>query len=383
MSERHLRERLADLPAPDERGAEERAWMVVRAALAQREPVRPRDVRPRLAFAVAAAVALLVFALTPPGDAVGDWIRDVVRPGRTDVKPALTSLPARGRVLVTSRQGAWIVRNDGSKRLLGRYEEATWSPHGLFVAATRGRQLVALDPRGHVRWSLARSKRVSGVEWAPSGFRIAYLAGHSLRVVAGDGTGDRLFDRSVAAAAPAWRPVGLHVLAYSDPAGRVRVVATDSGRRLWTSPPAEAPTQLAWSSDGRRLVALDDRSLRVFDRRGRLLQTLQTDGRKLAFAPTGHGFALARSHEIVALRAERRTGAGGRLFVGAGSFGDLAWSPDGRWLLVAWPSADQWLFLRAPRARKVLAVSAISRQFDPGGGGPSEPPGVSGWCCSP
>ena len=36
--------------------------------------------------------------------------------------------------------------------------------------------------------------------------------------------------------------------------------------------------------------------------------------------------------------------------------------PNGRWLLVGWVNADQWLFLRLTAA-KVQAVSNISRQF--------------------
>jgi hypothetical protein len=50
--------------------------------------------------------------------------------------------------------------------------------------------------------------------------------------------------------------------------------------------------------------------------------------------------------------------------------------------LVAWRSADQWLFLR-PGGKGIAAVSHIARQFDPGGGLESSFPSVSGWCCPP
>jgi hypothetical protein len=72
------------------------------------------------------------------------------------------------------------------------------------------------------------------------------------------------------------------------------------------------------------------------------------------------------------------------VFVGAGSLTDLAWSPNGRWLLIGWPDADQWLFIRPERPRRVIAVSNVARQFSPGapaGRGPF--PRVSGWCCAP
>jgi hypothetical protein len=65
-----------------------------------------------------------------------------------------------------------------------------------------------------------------------------------------------------------------------------------------------------------------------------------------------------------------------RLFAGTGSFSAVAWSPDGRWLLVAWRDADQWLFIRSTGARKIKAVSNISAQFES-----SRFPSPSGWCC--
>jgi hypothetical protein len=48
------------------------------------------------------------------------------------------------------------------------------------------------------------------------------------------------------------------------------------------------------------------------------------------------------------------------LFAGPGDFGDVAWSPDAKWLLVTWPSANQWVFLHGARVR---AVANIEEQF--------------------
>jgi hypothetical protein len=80
-----------------------------------------------------------------------------------------------------------------------------------------------------------------------------------------------------------------------------------------------------------------------------------------------------------------RTTLGGfptrRLFEGSGRFQDLTWSPDGRWLLLGWRDADQWLFIPAGHGR-VHAVSNISRQFDPGATGKAAFPRISGWCCA-
>ena len=115
--------RLLDRPAPGEQAAEDRGWRVVRGAFAERD-VPARRARPmRGLIALGAALALIAAAFTPPGQAVTDWVRDAVEPGRDDARPALVSLPAPGRLLVTSQQGPWIVEQDGSRRLLGAFDE--------------------------------------------------------------------------------------------------------------------------------------------------------------------------------------------------------------------------------------------------------------------
>jgi hypothetical protein len=62
------------------------------------------------------------------------------------------------------------------------------------------------------------------------------------------------------------------------------------------------------------------------------------------------------------------------VFAGAGRFADVEWSPDGRWLLLNWPSADQWLFIRSATVNKIRAVSNISSNFGPNAR-------LAGWCC--
>jgi hypothetical protein len=52
------------------------------------------------------------------------------------------------------------------------------------------------------------------------------------------------------------------------------------------------------------------------------------------------------------------------VFAAPGALTDLAWSPDGRWLLVAWREADQWLFIPTTGRRRVRAVANIREQFD-------------------
>lgn len=397
MNEKELRTLLQTTPAPDELEAQQRAWEVVRAAYDEREPVRwpRRHTRPLLAFAV--AVALVAAALSPPGRSFIGTVRDAIGRERVvgvpSAKPGLVSLPAPGRVLVSSPQGPWIVQPHGSKRRLGAYEQAGWSPHGWFVAATRGRQLVAVEPDGDVRWSLTRPTFLAQPRWSPSGYRIAYRAGKNLRVVAGDGTGDRLLARRVAPLQFAWRPGRQHVLAYDDPKGRIHLVDIDTHKTLWrTKPGPRDIRELAWSADGKRLLVLSQNIHRIYTGEGTLLRTIRrpqnTNAFHAAFARTGHRFAytefsLDTGEGTVRLVNADKPRSARTLFQGAGRLQQLAWSPNGRWLLVGWPAADQWLFLRTPAVQKVIAVSNIARTFDPGGSGRARVARPVGWCCPP
>jgi hypothetical protein len=64
---------------------------------------------------------------------------------------------------------------------------------------------------------------------------------------------------------------------------------------------------------------------------------------------------------------------GHSLFRGTGVFRQLAVSPNGRWVLVSWPTANQWVFVRVG-PRKIVGASRISGQF---GGFPR----TVSWCC--
>jgi dipeptidyl aminopeptidase/acylaminoacyl peptidase len=392
-----LGERLRAVEVPDADGARERGWRIVEAAAAERGASRPaRARRPRPAsVAVAALVTLVLLALTPPGGAVADWVRDTIGrdapPARVEAHDTLGSLPGGGRMLVQSRAGVWVVRSDGSRRLLGRYDEATWSPRGLFVGVTNDDGLMALTPGGQVRWALAR-RGAESPRWSPSGFRVAYRQHGALRVVAGDGTGDRLLARNLGAAAPAWQPAfKLHTLAAADRRGRVALIDADSGRRLWRSQPGAHPLSLAWSADGQRLLAVTPYSLRLFDGFGHELVRQPLPPGAVAgtasFAPRGRMLALVRrlpragGDEVVQMRVSRAITGERLVFRGAGRLGDVAWSPDGRWLAIGWPSADQWLFVRPGSHSAPRAAPDIARQFDPAAKGPAPAPAIAGWCC--
>jgi hypothetical protein len=387
-----VRRALQRIQAPDELDAQRRAWPLVRAALEAREPVewsRRQHLRPLLAAGLAAL--LLAAAFSSPGRALVGSVQDAFTDGKVERRPALTSLPAPGPLLVNSERGPWVVQFDGSKRLLGRWAEGSWSPRALHVVVTRRHEVAALLPDGTLRWSLARSGNVRSARWSPDGFRVAYLNGRELRVVVGDGTGDGSLRRAVGSTPPAWRPEGDHELAFSTVDGRVELVQTDSGKTLWRTSPDELPTELVWSEDGKRLLVLSERSLRVLDADGRKLWKigLPVGPSGVAFIRGSHRFVMVRYvpatglSNLVLLQAETDPGEARVLYSSPGDFGTLAVSPNGKWLLVGWVNADQWLFLRLSAA-KVQAVSNIVEQF--GGAGLGVPlskafPESVSWCC--
>ena len=87
--------------APDEDAARERALLRLHGEF-EALPARRSRVRGRLAVALSAAALTLVAALSPPGDAVADWVRTAVglRPHPpAAVRAAGDRLPAAGRLL--------------------------------------------------------------------------------------------------------------------------------------------------------------------------------------------------------------------------------------------------------------------------------------------
>lgn len=399
MSEDRLRALLREEPIPGAGDAERRGLELVEQAYAERRSAS-RSVLPRLAVAFAATALLAALLLSPAGAAVRNWIGDVFTAGVRNAQPALTEVPGGGRLLVQSPRGPWVVQPDGSRRLLGRYEEASWSPHGLFVAAASGRTLSAIEPDGTPHWSVSATAPVSDPRWSPSGFRIAYRAGHSLRTIRADGTGDRLLGPA-APVAPAWFPLGTHLLAYVDPAKRLRIVEADTARTLATASVSPGVTALGWSADGRNLLELSSRgvwlrSLRIeklaggirLDKARPVPLPVDAVVRTATFAPRGRTIAaLVERHgqqgtpRSEALLIDANGGPPRRLFAVSGRLSQLAWSPDGSRLLLAWPAADQWLFIPTNGHGHLQAISNIASVFSPGLRSQATFPRIEGWCC--
>ncbi len=202
------------------------------------------------------------------------------------------------------------------------------------------------------------------IDWSSDeGFRVAYLAGGELRVVTGDGVTDRAIGPA-ADVAPAWQPesdpaAAIHRLTYVDRRNRVVTVAPDSGRVQWrTQPYTERVRSLEWSADGERLlVVAGDFATIQDDQGGTFLKgpiatgvehaAISPDGNEVAIVSSGQrGTQLSLYSDAAPARAPllERQAATPRRASSAPVF-----SPDGEWILLPWPDADQWLFVNAAR----------------------------------
>jgi hypothetical protein len=401
MNEGRLRDLLREAPVPGADDAERRGLAVMTRALAEREP-RRRPALPRLAIALTAATLIAALLLTPAGADVRDWIDDVLTAGVRDAEPALTEVPGGGRLLVASSEGSWVVQSDGSRRLIGRYGNATWSPHGLFVATTSGRTLSAVEPDGTAHWSLSARAPVYDPLWSPSGFRIAYRAGATLRVVAGDGTGDAPLDRGVGPVPAVWLPQGPHLLSYLDHRGALRIINTDTGEAVGSTMAPAGTTAIGWAPDGSRLLEATRHALLLREVRvGKVADDMSFGPVRRVPLPSGATVRDAsfssRSEVIAALlrlpaRGERPPRSAlvlidpaelslRPLFTTPGRLRDLLWSPNGRRILIPWPDADQWLFIPVGGAGRVRAIAGIAAEFAPGRPGNARFPRIDGWCC--
>ncbi len=408
---------LWELPVPVPPAAEERGRRIVAAALAQcqgegrgdRESgprtaaSRGRTSLARLALGLALATLFGALLLSPAGAAVRDWVGGAFTSAPRP-QPTLSQIPGGGRLLVQTGAGPWVVQPNGSRQLLGDYEAASWSPHGLFVAAAKGRTLSVVEPDGTPRWSITAARRIAAPSWSPSGERIAYRSGFDLRVIAGDGTGDRLLAGAIAAGTspdarvspayvpPAWSPAGENALAYVTGAGKLRILDSETGAELAAAPALHRITWMDWADGGRKILEASPEALRLRPvwPAGHPSRPAPGEAHRLPLPPgaTVNDATLAPERPLVATSITywRKHGtyseavvygpSGGArtLLTVPGSLGQVAWSPDGRRLLVAWPGADQWLFLPLGRGRG-RAVANVSHVFS------SSFPRLEGWCC--
>ena len=370
----------------------------MRGALAERRAGRPRRRTRRLAVIAAAAAALLAAAVHAAGS------------GRRGL--------AGGRCAARTRRrprGAHIIARPGTIAGDLRARPVDRESRRVEAAARslRGRRLVAARPvrgghtrsrgdRARARWPAAvvdrPAWRVSqDARWSPDGFRIAYRNGRALRIVAGDGTGDR---RRGPRGAGRTR-----VVAACAAPGRVRRRARPhrrGGRRhVQGATGARRPAMSRPSSRGRRTAPACSRSVRIgcgCSARAAGFSVADTPARTVGRRRphSGRPRTSVRPRDLTTRRGIGAAWSSSRPTTPAraracwpGPGGSATWSgprtATGCW--PAGPRADQWVFIRAGRApgapiERLRAVGNISRQFDPGGSGPAEFPGLSEWCCA-
>jgi hypothetical protein len=394
---------LREAPVPVDPEAEERGLEVVLAAYAERAPRRPTTSFPRLAIAFAVAALLAALLLSPAGASVRGWVGDVFSEAPAPSHIGLTAIPSGGRLLVQGAAGPWVVEADGSRHRLGDYDEASWSPRGLYVATASGRHLAAVAPDGTVQWSLTAPATVRDPRWSPpspAGVFVAYRAGAGLRIVAGDGSEERPLDESVAPLAPTWSPIARPAdLAYVDARGALRVIDVESGREAARGKALPGIAWLEWggfhagamleaSPQRMRIRAVgvetsdivglgEPRSFHL--PAGETVEdaALSPNGRKVAALLAGR-FGGVRRTDVMLFDVRHRRSV--RLLSVPGRLTELAWAPDGSRLLIGWPRFDEWLFLPTHFATG-QAVTGISQAFAPSGDAAAPFPRVEGWCC--
>jgi hypothetical protein len=381
------RRALSELRAPDEAGAQERAWATVQVAYRDRPVAAPRRTRRRVAVVPLGAILIGALALSPAGANVGRLINHALSVPRATSEAGF-SLPAAGRLLVSSPGGTWTIARGGSVRRLGSWTQASWSPHGRYVTAVSTGRLAALDSRGNTAWRLMRPGVADPRWYSPSGFRVAYLSARDLRVVAGDGSGDRLLATGVAAVAPAWRPGHPFQLAYVSAGGGIVVRDADSGQKIWAgSAPLGQALDLSWSPAGTRLLLVTSTGAWIYTpdhpRPTPLPLPAQGPVRAAAASPDGRWLALMRGGGTAGVQVADLTAPKPRFrtLLSGIDVRQLTWSPDGRWLLVTWPAADQWLFVHVAGTPRILAASRVAEHLGVrrSRAGPVH---VEGWCCS-
>ena len=154
----------------------------------------------------------------------------------------------------------------------------------------------------------------------------------------------------------------------------LRLVDVDRRRPIFRSQNrTRNPVALAWSRDGTSLASLGEGLIEVV--LGDIgVSRLEGTGVAVAAAPQGNSFAVVERLPSGRSRVSI-VGTGRELFSGAGTFDGLAWSPNGRWLLVTWRDADQWVFVRTGATPRIDAVANVSAQFE------GSFPRIEGWCC--
>ncbi len=300
--ERRLEGLFAELPEP---GPEvgDRALVAAVAAIRPVAPVR-RGFRSAV-VALAAALVLLAIAAGSLAAAGALHVHfGAAKHSAGEVKTLQLPNGAAGIAVVVDGRLSVVTRS--GFRLQGLpVTTAALSPHALYVAAGIGDLLVAMRPDGHRAWVRLAGGTVVAIAWAPFGNRIAYIvhAGKRfvLHVIWGNGTNDRVIDRSVRAVRPSWRADSL-AFAYVGGGGRAVVYDIFHETRSVVRPAVAGVRQVAFAGAGSHLAVSRQQVPLGLGRLGRV------GGRVVAFASDGDYFVFGvRTGTAVRVVAGTRT----------------------------------------------------------------------------
>ena len=236
MTREELERALHEAELPEEGAARERARRTVLAAHATRSP------RGAPAHAACSGsrrsprpAALVAAQLSPaqPFERIWRTSSHNRRPRRHRPRNGL-ELPARGKLLVTEGDALYVVEKSGKRRPLGAWQDATWSPKGLFVGVSAGNSLAAIDPDGDSRWRL----RLPGPVTFPAGHPMAPTSPTAPAAPCGSSTATAPMTCSPGRTWPPSRPPGGRAtatpIAWAARDGSITVEDADTAKVLWS-----------------------------------------------------------------------------------------------------------------------------------------------------
>ena len=267
MTEHELSHRLRTVQPPDEAGARERTWTVIRAAhqSAVREPVAVarrsrRAPDPGGRRTGGDRHLMLVFAVTSaPRQAVARWVRDALGLTRLPpARPTLGPLPDRragARHHAQRRVDRQLARRPPPPRARRGCELLAPQPVRRDVARAPAHRV---DLRGRRQWALSAGSAGLGC-WLVTGRLPDRVPGRTVVVVvAGDGSGATCSRDAPRRSPPRGSPARgvAHRVAFLDARGAIELRDADTGSLVWRARVRARPEQLLWSADGRRLAVL-------------------------------------------------------------------------------------------------------------------------------
>lgn len=283
---------------------------------------------------VAVSAVLAAPAASTPSPSSGGTIVFASSKAAASVAPAVYTIgiDGRGRRRITPN---WV-----------GLSSPAWSPTGRWIAFERDhRRSYVVPARGGRPVRIARRLGTTDPTWSPDGSAIAFLAqraGSTDLVVARSGIWrPRPLVRHVLLA-PAWLPDS-RSLAYTRGRRAVRAVDVATGRRRVLYRARLPVSAIALSSDGTRLLygytspADDIYEIYLADLRSGVERRVARGMVQPSWSPDGRHFAAKRGRDVYVFSSDGRR----RARVARDDYDETpasppVWSPDGRWLAVAY-----------------------------------------------